>query len=119
MPNSLYMRDLILARTLLDQTTLHLSLHADDPGETGAHELSGGDYRRAPLALGRRSAGTGENLLDMDFVRLKPGMVTHFGVWDAERGGHFLLSGPLDTPQQVLDRQSLIWGAGDLVINVG
>ena len=49
MAYSTYQRDR-LAETLTEAT--HISLHDDDPGDTGAHELTGGTPAYARVALG-------------------------------------------------------------------
>jgi len=122
MSNSAYLRDLVLARTLLSPDILpdvYISLHSGDPGEEGAGEVSGRGYSRQRVELGRIATATAANTNTMEYEEMPESTVTHFGVWDAQMKGRFLTNGLLTVPQQVFSGQALRWRPGELVIRVG
>lgn len=68
-----------------------VSLHSGDPGETGAHELTGRGYGRA--AIGEMLAANGGlklNARAIEFENLPKAEISHVGYWDAQRAGVFL-----------------------------
>ncbi len=65
---------------------LFVSLHTDDPGRTGGSELRGGSYARQPVEFDQALTNSGA----LEFRDLQRSTVTHAGLWDAARGGHFL-----------------------------
>ena len=76
-----------------------VSLHDDDPGTTGANELSGGSpaYARKQIAWAAASGGSmsdSTNGLEFD---VPAGDVAHAGVWSASSGGTFYGSDPVTT----------------------
>ena len=119
--NSLRLRDLVLTRTLLSPEIfagLYVSLHAADPRDTGRGELTGEGYVRALVVLGKTGTAVCANTNALEYPDLPGGTITHFGVWDAERGGAFLTGGAL-TEQQVFRGQALRWAEGSLELRVG
>lgn len=93
-------------------STLHVSLHTDNPGETGASELtSTGAYARAAITStlanwaatqGGSTASSGtsgqtSNSVAINFPTPTAnwGVVTHFAIWDSATGGNPLLYGSL------------------------
>jgi hypothetical protein len=70
-----------------------VSIHSDDPGTTGVHELSGGSYAR--VALTWPSAAGGSSTTTQVSVNVPAGgPYGYFGVWDNDgttfRGGNAL-----------------------------
>lgn len=90
-------------------TTVYLSLHTADPGETGASECTGGSYARQAIAFSAASnpAGTIANSGTVTFSSMPAATVTHFAIWDASSAGNCLITGALGSSKTV--------GAGDTV----
>ena len=122
MGNSVFLRDLVLAKTLLARSALpqiFVSLHEGDPGDTGRAELAGGEYVRQMLILGRSAPGVATNQRDIEFDGLPEAAITHFGIWDARAEGHYLTGGPLGVPTTVAERQALRWREAEIVLRIG
>ncbi len=119
MANSDYLRNLIMRRTFLDAEALpglYIGLNSDDPGSDGANELSG--YQRQSVTFGTAGIGRVSNRDALQFDDLPAATITHFSVWDAEQEGRFLTGGKLDVGQMVPAGHTLIWRAGDLILNI-
>jgi hypothetical protein len=92
-------------------TTAYVSLHAGDPGNTGANEVVGSNYARQLVAF--TNAGANPTVASNSVIVSYPtagatwGTISFFGLWDAETGGDFNGSGAIAPPKFV--------GAGDLV----
>ena len=117
MGNSAYLRELIMRRVFLDADALPglwVSLHSADPGESGAGELR--DYARQAVAFGAGEAGAVVNRSALQYDNLPAATLTHFGVWDAERGGHYLTGGALDLGLIVPKGKSLRWRENELTL---
>jgi hypothetical protein len=82
--------------TPLVVSTVHLSLHDDDPGDTGAHEIAGGSYSRKVPSMAAASNKQIANNAAIDFTGMPATTVTHIGVWD---GSTFLGGGALTSPR--------------------
>jgi hypothetical protein len=72
-----------------------ISLHDDDPGESGANEIADVD-RVFVSAAGWSVAADKElhNVDQIDFENMPACEVSYFGAWDAETAGNFLRSTP-------------------------
>lgn len=118
MSNSAYLRHRILKMIL--EVQLYVSLHTTEPGENGRGEISGGGYQRQvidphtaePLGAGAKNGNV------LEFQDLEIADVSHFGIWDAPRGGHFLIGGALILPVRVLDGQTIRWKEGELSLHI-
>jgi hypothetical protein len=107
-----YLREAILDAVFRGATmptlpsSLYVSLHTGDPGETGANEVTATDYTR--LALPRTTAdwSRSDDGLGLTFVANASaisfpspssnwGTVTHVGIWDASTSGNLLWTGAL------------------------
>jgi len=123
MGNSVFLRDLVLHRILLDKEImpggLYISLHSGDPGVSGANEIQGGGYNRLAIAFTRSAPGAAVNIDAIEYEDLPRSEVTHFGIWDARIGGNYLTGGTLLIPQTILQGQSLRWRESDLTLRVG
>lgn len=64
----------------------YISLHNQDPGTTGAAEISG--VTRQQTTWGSSSSGTA-NGTQVTFSSVPAGSYTHYGVWTAATGGTF------------------------------
>ena len=84
-------------------TAWFVSLHTDDPGETGANEVVVGTdagYVRKAITFDDPVAGTGMCLSDLatswTVAAGSAGYtVTHIGIWSAATAGTFYMAGPL------------------------
>ncbi|AWY05470.1 minor tail protein [Gordonia phage Morrissey] len=75
--------------TALKGMGAYVSAHTDDPGTTGANEVSGGVYARvqATLPTGSNGAGTAPQVS----IPIPAGTtVKYLGVWSALTGGTFI-----------------------------
>ena len=117
MANSRFLRA-VLMQAFIDRS-LFLALHAADPGEGGAGELTGQGYVRQVIRPIDVSEGVISNGDTLRFENLPEGTMTHFGVWDAERSGHFLMGGPLLEPKRALAGNAVQWDEGECVLRIG
>lgn len=113
--NSPYLRDLVMQAL---PPGLYVSLHSGDPSATGTAELTGQGYARQAIILQRMAAGAANNGNTMEYPALPAAEVKYFGLWDAERGGHFLLGASLALPITILDGQTIRWRRGELNLHI-
>jgi hypothetical protein len=111
-------------------TTVYVSLHTGDPADTGANEVTGGNYGRiavANAAWTKTSAvatGTASavNNADITFPTTGTvtwsGSVTHVGIWSASSTGNFLYGGALSAPKTVASGDVFKFTNGNLTISV-
>lgn len=73
----------------------YLSLHTDDPGDTGVNEVAGGSYTRMPITW--QPASGGSKTINEVPVFQVPGSTTirYFGLWSASTGGTWRGGNPL------------------------
>lgn len=71
-----------------------LTLHSDDPGETGVNQVPG--TPRMPITLGAASGGQRVSADVVEFDLLAGQSVSWVGFWDAASGGNFLSKAPVD-----------------------
>lgn len=93
-------------------SALYVSLHSDNPGETGLNEISGNAYARAGLApsvsnwkstngaTSGASSGTGGQTSNAGLITFPTptgtwGTVSHFAIWDSLTSGNVLFYGSL------------------------
>lgn len=88
-------------------TTVYMSLHTADPGETGTSEATGGSYVRQAITFGAAAAGQIQNSGEVQFDDLPAATITHGGVYDAASGGNFLAGGSLTESKVVSAGDSL------------
>lgn len=74
----------------------HISLHATNPGTTGAGEVAGSGYARRPVTLSAAASGvsTATNV-PLAFSGPPAGQCGFWGAWTAVSGGTFIDGGPL------------------------
>ena len=122
MATSPFFRDLILEHTILNPDIVNsrpwISLHTEDPGETGANEILSDEYGRQRVEMVRIAPGTMTNSQPIEFPTLPEARISYFGCWIEETGGVFLLGGPI-VGFRVLAGQAARWREGEMVIRVG
>lgn len=98
-----FLRQALKGVAYADLTPVKVSLHSDDPGNTGANEVVGGSYSRIevaidkwtePVAIGSGSASY--NVDDLPFTLMPDVTVKFAGVWSSD-GSVFMMSGELDS----------------------
>jgi hypothetical protein len=102
-------------------TTVYVSLHSADPGETGASELAvANGYARQSCAFSAASGGATENSGTVTFTNTGSAWsaATHFGVWDASSSGNFLGGGSLAASKTVGANDTATFAAGDLDVSL-
>ena len=102
-------------------TTVYVSLHTADPGNTGASEISGGGYaRQGPITFA--NAGSNPTVASNSAILTYPaataswGTVSYFGIWTAASGGTFQGSGAVTTPKAVNSGDTARFAANALTI---
>ncbi len=86
---------LLTATAYTGPATLYLSLHTNDPGVTGANELTGGSYARQTIAFNIPVSQVTNNSGPVAFLSLPAASVAYVGLWTASTGGSFLWGGQL------------------------
>lgn len=103
-----YLEDLILKHALTSSTaafvtttTVYLSFHTADPGETGANEFSA--YGRPAVHIATGANSTYANDTTHSVVVSSTGTITHVGLWDASTtgAGNFFWGGALSASKVV------------------
>ncbi len=100
-------------------SSVKVSLHTADPGETGANEVTGGTYTQQTAAFDAavNPAGTNQNTSVINFTLMPVCVVTHVGVWDSS--GNFLWGGALSSPRTVANAGDTFQiPAGTLVVTL-
>jgi len=114
--------------------TVYVSLHTADPSETGASEVTGGNYARIAVAAtgwtkNASNPASATNAAEIAFPTsgtvtwsaTTGSGVTHVGIWDAQVGvgtPNFLFGGALTTPKIVNVGDVFKFTANNLTITV-
>lgn len=111
-------------------TSVWVSLHTGDPGDTGANEVTGGNYARIQVANAgwtKTTAGTASATNNADITFPATGTVTwsatappvsHVGIWSASTAGNFLYGGALSATKAVAVGDVFKFTNGNLTISV-
>jgi hypothetical protein len=99
-------------------STVYVSLHTADPGETGANELTGGGYSRKPVTFNAPSGGSMTNSADIDFPNMPAATITHVALWDAASAGNCLWTGALTAPKTTNAGDTFRIPAGQLTVSL-
>lgn len=88
--------NMILRNTTFTQpTTVYISLHTANPGDTGANEVSGGSYARKAITFAAPSGKSTSNNITLEWTNMPACTVTHIGLWDAASAGTLWWTGQL------------------------
>ena len=113
--------------TLPTAGTVWVSLHTADPSETGASEVTGGNYSRISVAAAGWTKTTGGTASATNTAEIVypatgtvtwSGTVTHVGIWNASTAGNFLFGGALTTSRVVASGDVFKFLATNLTISV-
>jgi hypothetical protein len=117
--------------TLPTSGTVWVSLHTSDPSETGAGEVTGGNYVRIAVTstgwtknLSNPASATNANEISfpasgtVTWSATTGSGVTHVGIWDAASTGNFLFGGALTTAKIVNVGDVFKFTANNLTITV-
>jgi hypothetical protein len=98
-------------------TSLFLSLHTADPGNTGASPFvtDYGAARRA-VAFGAAASQSAASTARIDFTPSGGGTITHVGLYTAESGGTFKGGGALAVSKTVADGEILRFEIGAITV---
>lgn len=108
-------------------TSVWVSLHTGDPADTGANEVSTGNYARIQVANAgwtKTTGGTASATNTAEIVFPASGTVTwsgtvsHVGIWSASTAGNFLYGGALTTSRVVASGDVFKFLASNLTISV-
>lgn len=95
-------------------TTVYVSLHTADPGETGTSELTGGGYARKAVTFNAPSGKAVASSALIEWTNMPAGTVTHFGLWDSLTTGVFWWSNALNSSQTCTGGEKFQFEAGQL-----
>lgn len=104
------------------KANVYVSLHTGDPGETGASEVSGGDYVRKLVAwdAAANPGGTKANDGAITWAAITwSGTVTHLGLWDASTAGNFLWGGAAAASKTYASGDTANIADGVLIVTLG
>lgn len=105
-------------------TSWYVSLHTDDPGETGANEVVVGtdaDYVRKSTTFTDATTGTCNNESAMTWTVASGSAgytIRWVGVWDASTSGNFLGGGELYSEHAVSANSVVSFAISDLTIQI-
>jgi hypothetical protein len=99
-------------------STVYVSLHTADPGETGDNEVTGGGYSRKAVTFNAPSGGSMTNAADVDFPNMPAATITHVGLWDAASAGNFLWGGALTASKTTNAGDTFRIPAGQLTVSL-
>lgn len=87
--------NLAVQAIVVPATTYYLSLHTDDPGTTGANEVTGGSYVRQATTFGSAVLGVSYSTNPQAFSGMPAEStgVPYFGIWTTSTGGTYLFGG--------------------------
>jgi hypothetical protein len=89
-------------------TSLFLSIHTGDPGDSGASEYtaySGG--LRPSISFGAAASATATSAAQIDYTAMGSTTITHVGLWTANTGGTFKGGGSLSTAKTTISGDTL------------
>lgn len=107
--------------TYTGNTSLFLSIHTADPGNTGANEFVNLYLTNRPaIAFGAASSQAASNTAKIDFTPNIGGTITHIGLWltDVLGVGTFKAGGALAASKTVADGEILRFIIGAVVVSV-
>jgi len=99
-------------------TSVYVSLHSADPGETGANEISGGSYVRKVAAFTAAASGATETSATLTWSDMPAVTLTHVAIWDASTAGNCLWVGALSSAKVVNSGDTFQMAAGDLDVTL-
>lgn len=117
-------------------TTVYVSLHSGDPGDTGASELSTGtgSYARASITTdtnnstntqfnakgtsGAASTITNKATITFPTATANWAAATFFGIWDASTAGNLIFTGTITGGVQVNNGNTLSLVDGNITISI-
>ena len=122
MPNSSYLNRTMIDGSLMNKkkiSNLYISLHDDEVGLYGDNELIDDNYKRQTISLKHITSGSVQNTNIIEFDNMPESEITHFGVWDSERNGEFLLGDRLALPSHSKRGQAPRWRPGQFTYKLG
>lgn len=103
-------------------TSVYVSLHTGDPGDTGANEVSGGSYARANATSSFPAASSGSSANDVAIQYTTASgswsTVSHCGLWDAVTTGNFLGGGSLSSSKAIASGDTASFAIGNLTVSI-
>ena len=115
---SSYLKAKLLAKVLrreeFNVPAVYVSLHTGDPGEDGINEIDG--IPRMAAAFSHVFQGETTNVTNLEWSDMPSTGITHIGLWDTVKGGHFLWGGPLAVLKQARKGDMFRIPAGELRI---
>jgi len=109
----------ILRNTSFTQpTTVYISLHTGDPGDSGAKEVSGGSYARKAITFAAPSGKSTSNNITLEWTNMPACTVTHIGLWDAATSGTLWWTGQLTTSKTLQAGDAFRIDSGALTVTL-
>ena len=102
---------------------VYLSLHTDNPGDTGLNEVTAGEntYARKETAPADWASADDKEVVTSSAFEWNdmPGVtVTHIGVWDALSTGNFLWGGELSSSKAVPAGETFRFTEGNIKLEI-
>jgi hypothetical protein len=88
-------------------SSLFLSLHTADPGDTGASEYTTYTGNRPSISFGGASSASASSTAQIDFASMGATTITHVGVWSAATAGTFKGGGALTSSRTTASGDTL------------
>src|SRR5215510_320882 len=88
-------------------SSLFLSLHTADPGDTGANEYTTYTGNRPSISFGAASNASASSTAQIDFAAMGATTITHVGVWSANTAGTFKGGGALTSSRTTASGDTL------------
>lgn len=111
-----YSRNQLL--TSLLSSTVYVSLHSANPGDTGASEVTDANYARQAATFNVDSSTGVATLSNALTWPASSGayQVTHIGIWDSESGGNCMFRQALNTTENVEANGIPTFAAGEITV---
>lgn len=105
-------------------TTVYVSLHTADPGDTGANEATTGGYARVSQSFAAASTDGGGTTTISSNADATIGpftgseTFTHMGIWDASTSGNFIAGGALSSSRSVVSSDQIKFNSGNITVSL-
>ena len=105
-------------------SSVFVSLHTGDPGDTGANEATTGGYGRVAQSFGSAATdGGGTTTISSNAdITIGPfsgaATFTHMGIFDASSGGNFIAGGALSSSRTVASSDQIKYNSGNITVSL-
>lgn len=121
---NLWLNYALRATAFTSPTTVYISLHTADPGDTGANEVNTTPevwYARQSITFAAPSARAVSSNATVTYAQksnVDALTITHFAIWDASSAGNCLFADALSSSVGVAQNQTPKFNSGNVTITV-